>query len=275
MDENRNITDETLEHILEIISDFEIYLYEEGYSNELIEERINLLHNIIKASKSDYGLINYLITVTSWWDETFKIFIKKFLYPLFINVYKVEIDKDPKKLLLLIANYLFTYNDTFLSEPFKLLREYARDLVLLNSTDPSGHYTPVFNEGEDISVAILSIKDASSLKDILINPTHEIRIMGYIDKIRCNRINDRKEIMPKDIVPLFFAIKELALIKLEYQRSFDMISHLRDFISKLAITIRRLDNKDISQWNPEHRGCSKNARIEVDIHKSNIRRILT
>lgn len=275
MDNNSNITADTMEHFLEIVSDFEEYLNNEGYSQELINERINILHTLPRVSKSDYGLINYIITATSNWDETFKVFIKDFLYPLFINVYKSEIDKDAKKLLLLISNYMFTYSNTFLAEPFKILREYARDIVLLNSTDPSGHYSPSFNDDEDISVIILSLKNAKSIPEILSNKSLGLRVQGYIDKVKQMKIKDGKEIMPKDIVPIFYSIAELGLIKMEYLRSFETMGHLREFISQIGVFIRDLDNKDIYKWNPKHPLCSGNARAEVDLHKLNLEKVLS
>ena len=275
MENNSNITADTMEHFLEIVSDFEEYLNNEGYSQELINERINILHTLPRVSRSDYGLINYIITATSNWDETFKVFIKDFLYPLFINVYKSEIDKDAKKLLLLISNYMFTYGDTFLAEPFKMLREYARDIVLLNSTDPSGHYSPRFNDDEDISAIILSLKDAKSIPEILSNKSLGLRVQGYIDKVKQMKIKGGKEVMPKDIVPIFYSIAELGLIKMEYLRSFGTMEHLKEFISQLRIFVRELSNKDIYTWNPKHQLCSPNARAEVDLHKLNLEKVLS
>lgn len=241
------------------------------------EEVMQFVDTILKVvhddAQTEFDAVTRIITYSSYNPSLQRKLLWGEFYRILADVYMREIDKDARKMLYIMSVQRVYSRDSHSDELLSPLREYARDRVLLNSTERSGKYEPSWYErSADFNDGIIppELRNAD-LIDVLSGSgliNHRI-IRDYIISASESAPDGKKA---KAVIPIFKALEDLGLISEAYAEAYTRPVELSLFISKL--TGNTFTKDDVIFWTPGRLKSSRYVNDEIEKHKKTLRSIL-
>lgn len=269
----KKLSEDFIEDAYHDISNFEVYVLQEGYSSQIVMSMVdNIIRILEDRNQSEYDAVNKIIMYTSSYQELQGLLLNEYLYSTVTSTYLKEIDKDPKRILYFLSRNSIHLRGNTIDILLQPLKEFARDKILLDSSSKNKKYEPEFI-GEDLDLIRLTPPELREAKmtDLLNN--EGLRNISLIeDYIRAAVSNSKSGTRAKGIIPVFKAIENLGLISEGYAEVYTRPRDLSLFISR--ITSLSFGKDDIINWTPGSLKSSKYAQDELEKHKIALKKLL-
>ncbi|GEM_PF-3157548 len=259
--ENKKLSDDFLEDIQEVFSNFDEYIIDQGLPISHSEELWNLLKN---NEASEYIVIMSAVSVSSHWGNLHITFIEDFLHPLLKKVIRHKILEDPKRMLFILTNACFDFKGMYISKLLKPFRNYAKTMVLLYNNETGEPYKHKPIKGEEIEVPGIDLDSVKTIHEIFKTTKIGLIVEGYINKIRTELELKGKPMTARYIVPVMVAVENLGLVHENYIVSFRTKAQLGRFLYRVCKSSSIVQPSDIADYYNEK---DQSVRSAIEIHE--------